>query len=92
MRRRTGYFCALVIASIGLLGVSISASASNGQAEDGTCPPPFEMKSVFWKGTPSSIAFLSARDARTGSIDDLICVLDLGEHVDFNNVLDNMVH
>ena len=27
MRRRTGYFCALVIASIGLLGVSMSASA-----------------------------------------------------------------
>ena len=27
MRRRTGYFCALVIASIGLLGVSMSAAA-----------------------------------------------------------------
>ena len=93
MRRRIcGCICTLIIASIGLLGLTISASASNGPAQDGACPPPYHLESVFAIDTPSAIALRMALDAQTGSIDNQICVLNLNENAPFpRNLIDNLV-
>jgi hypothetical protein len=84
MRRSTiGLFFAGVL-TLGLAPTTALASS------DGTCPANggYRLESVFAVDDPTA---RQAIDARTGSIDNLVCVLELNPHAGFRNVIDNMV-
>jgi hypothetical protein len=79
---------AIGLFSVGVLTLGLAPAALAGS--DGTCPADggYRLESVFAVDDPTA---RQAIDARTGSIDDLVCVLDLNSHAGFRNVIDNMV-
>jgi hypothetical protein len=91
MRRfQIAFVCVLVLVALPL--TSLSASGSEGPAQDGSCPGNYYLDSVFNASTPEGVAVRQSIDAKTGSIDDLICVLDLNENAPFpRNLIDNLV-
>ncbi len=73
-----------VVPLVAGIGVG-AASASSGVAVDGGCPPTYSF-------VPADSELRQRIDAATGSVDGLICAMELNAHVPFDrNLIDNMV-
>jgi hypothetical protein len=73
-------------AVVGILAVSgvPAATASAGTAVDGVCPPTYSV-------VPADSELRQHIDALTGSIDGVICAMELNAAVPFpRNLIDNM--
>jgi hypothetical protein len=68
---------------LALIGVD-NATASSGVAVDGDCPPTYSF-------VPADSELRQRIDAATGSVDGVICAMELNVQVPFDrNLIDNM--
>ncbi|MDX6326222.1 MAG: hypothetical protein QOK15_2576 [Nocardioidaceae bacterium] len=73
----------VVVPILALSGVP-AAHASAGVAVDGVCPPTYSV-------VPADSELRKRIDAATGSIDGVICAMELNDHAPFpRNLIDNM--
>jgi hypothetical protein len=77
---------AIILAPTAIVAVSgvPAARASSGAAADGVCPPTYSV-------VPADSELRQRIDAATGSIDGVICAMELNDHVPHpRNLVDKM--